>query len=327
MGVTEEDYASSSSCSDDSDLEWSANRAPCAMLPQVTADDEFTHFNKHVFRMEKLSADSHVRRTVHISLSATALMWLFLVVASLFSAGLWPQPSDSYVRTLGSISCLGWPDPRFSARRLACSDRDHIYIANRYQIYQVGSNGMTLVSCSSLDSTHFSIVDMTAWCDEAGCRPLLLRNGVAGTLPVVVDCRTGSEKPLQGVPATFIAAYGDGKSLLAVQGDMLVMHQWTAEAWVPVYDLSSISISTVASITVSGDTLLVFHKYPRKLFQKSVDLYDVRTMEPLGTWRVPGNVLPLMGGCGIDNGSSAIVVPSSIDSVDVATKALAIIQA
>merc|ERR1712226_585578 len=100
-------------------------------------------------------------------------------------------------------------------------------------------------------------------------------------------------------------------------------HQRTTDGWAPAYDIPSVNTDGVIDISVSGDTLLLFHDLPPKLFQKPVELYDARTMQALGTWRTPRNVLPLKAGCGIDKGSSAIVASNAI-GVD--PKALTVIR-
>jgi len=319
--------ASSSSSSSDSDLECGPQRRALGTpltqgFPQVASADDFTHFNKHFFSTERKTADASVRRTVHISLSGTALMWMFLLVSSLYYHGLWPQPGDSNLMTLESIPMSGWPDPRFTASRLACTDRDHIYVSSQYQICQV-NDSMAPVACKSQGSTPMAIVDLTAWCERAGCHPLVLRNGTKDQ-SVVVDCHTGSEKPLHGARATLMAVYGDGKSLLAVQDGVLVLHQWATDGWTPAYDIPSVSTNGIVGISVSGDILLLFHDLKPKFFQKPVELFDARTMQPVSTWRTPKDVLPLKAGCGIDNGSSAIVASKAID---VNPKALTLIRA
>jgi hypothetical protein len=323
--------AAGSSGSDSDDLEWNGKvnkLSNAGNLQQVTADDDFSHFNKDVFKSEKAIADSQVKRMIHLALFSTSLLWFLLLLVSLMNVGLWPQPSASK-KTFGSIPCPGWPDPRFSVRRLTCTSRDNIYLSNRYQIYKVASSGMTQVECP-VKGPSLSIVDMTVWCNQSDCLPLVLQNSSDGQRSTLVDCRSGAEQQLPGARASFIASYGDGRSLLAVQNGIMVVYELSDKGWIPMYDLPGVTIGKrLAGISVSGDTLLLFEasddSITEGVVRTPVELYNVRTMQPLGTWRIPSG-FSFRAGCGIDDGTAAIGVSSSIDTIDVEAKALTVIE-
>lgn len=275
-----------------------------------------------------ITTRTHIRNLV----ICTALLWLGYFGAAVQSIVLLQEEWAAFLAQGAKKATVqeilaDWSSPLFRPELLACAG-GQIYVTDRYRIFQVqlGSGELQLdpVQCHGL---HEPISDLTAACDKKGCFPVAVVNGTWNqTGRSVVDCRNGqvmrlveeyynsTNKVTVVVPSTSSGSDLTDKLLLVSRGDSMVIHEWSpgGENWAPSQQ-SPLSFGRLVAISASEGRVIIFHN---PLSQRmAIQMVNASTMQPLGEWTLPQDML-FSGGCSINVSSViALGVPREKNSV------------
>lgn len=286
------------------------------------------------FKEKAARRQQEVRGVLVQMVGCVSLFWLMLFG---WSAGFyWINVSTGSLRAsmaapLAAVSAdlkVLWPSALFRPSILSCSG-GHIFMSDNFGIYEIFLSGLIAakpVQCTGLDR---SIIDLSSGCDDSGCRLFALVPG-RGAATDVIDCQTGSSKPL-----LFDVAQAEGfsfvnsntKQLVSSRQQELIYFQYSAaeSAWVPQWSpgvlaflseqsgSSTLPGSNLTGISADFGVLQIFRSIEAKL--PAVEVRDAATLRPIGQWRVPSAATPVLSGCAL-SAAEALILTSPLATSD-----------
>mmetsp|Transcript_64654 Transcript_64654/g.140804 ORF Transcript_64654/g.140804 Transcript_64654/m.140804 type:complete len:729 (+) Transcript_64654:136-2322(+) len=274
------------------------------------------HFVDKVWKLRR-----RTRSTVKCTISLGVLVWTMMlgwVIHKYVFGVAGPVRIEHRVASVTEEFTIGmWPS-LFRPHALACSS-GQVFLADRSHVYEVNASVLNRVACE----VNGTIVDVIADCDGAGgCRPLVLVSGMAGAASHLVNCSAGIAQPLlQDSLQTEQLALGVSgaavRFLMAARGGDLMRYRWDGpfrDGWAPQFFIRSVAGRSLKSLAVAqaardgSHRMLLFYGTGA---EAAVEARDVATMNRRGSWNLPPDFPPLVAGCALGTGGSALALASA----------------
>lgn len=197
----------------------------------------------------------------------------------------------------------------FQPQHIACGG-GHVFLADGYHIHELLSNPSGSKRSSPLPCRpNGTISDISVECDAHSCWPLALVHHVSGAAGTF-NCRTGEESAFSQQElydrAHLLPGNLGEKHLFAALNRDVVQYRRVAGQhgeWEAEWPLEAIGSETIQALSSSASgNLLLFHS-------THLQVRDSATMRDMGTWSLPVSITPVVGGCGVDTDSTALLLP------------------
>jgi len=249
------------------------------------------------------AVNTEIRGVVRWTVLASCVLFFSMSLWSV--ARYWFPQHQQTLRIAGELQ-MDFSSALFQPQHIACGG-GHVFLADRYHIHELLSEPLGGRRSSPLPCRpNGTISDISVECDALGCWPMVLMHddsGVVGTF----NCRTGENFAFlqQGHYERTHLLPGSirDKRLLAALNRDAVQYRRGDGTWEAEWPLEAIGSETIQALSSSAKgNLLLF-------YSTSLQVRNSATMRDMGMWSLPVGMTPVVGGCGVDSDSTALLLP------------------